>query len=62
MLKNRIQPGKFQAMNNICFDGIEAILFDFEGTLVDSQWDRPRAVPETLGFAHESRDQPIHSP
>jgi len=31
-----------------CFKDMEAILFDFEGTLVDFQWNKSRAVRETL--------------
>jgi len=31
-----------------CFRGIEIILFDFEGTLVDFQWNLTGAVHETL--------------
>jgi hypothetical protein len=46
VLKNENQPGKFQAMSPVSFDRIEAILFDFEGTLVDSQWNRTGAVQE----------------
>ena len=48
MLKKRRIPGKLQPMDQICFEGVEAILFDFEGTLVDSQWNRTGAVQETL--------------
>src|SRR3990170_1321056 len=29
-------------------DGVEAVLFDFEGTLVDEQWNVKGAVQETL--------------
>jgi len=35
-------------MNRITFTGVEAVLFDFEGTLVDHQWNRQKAVQETL--------------
>jgi phosphoglycolate phosphatase len=35
-------------MNKIYFKGVEAVLFDFEGTLVDHQWNRKEAVQETL--------------
>jgi len=35
-------------MNRLCFDQIKGILFDFEGTLVGSQWNRKGAVEETL--------------
>ncbi len=35
-------------MDKICFKGVEAVLFDFEGTLVDHQWNRQEAVRETL--------------
>jgi phosphoglycolate phosphatase len=35
-------------MDKILFKDVEAILFDFEGTLVDLQWDLQRAVKETL--------------
>ncbi len=35
-------------MNQIRFKGVEAVLFDFEGTLVDHQWNRKLAVQETL--------------
>lgn len=35
-------------MNNISFKGVEAVLFDFEGTLVSNQWNRKEAVKETL--------------
>ena len=35
-------------MNRLCFDQIKTILFDFEGTLVGSQWNRKGAVEETL--------------
>lgn len=35
-------------MKPTTFKGVEAVLFDFEGTLVDHQWDRQRAVQEVL--------------
>jgi phosphoglycolate phosphatase len=35
-------------MDKISFKGAEAVLFDFEGTLVDHQWNRKEAVQETL--------------
>lgn len=35
-------------MNKIRFKGVEAVLFDFEGTLVNHQWNRKEAVQETL--------------
>jgi len=35
-------------MNNIRFSSVEAVLFDFEGTLVGHQWNRKGAVQETL--------------
>jgi phosphoglycolate phosphatase len=35
-------------MQRGCFKDIEAIFFDFEGTLVDLQWDLRGAVKETL--------------
>jgi phosphoglycolate phosphatase len=35
-------------MQRDCFKDIEAILFDFEGTLVDFQWNLQGAVKETL--------------
>jgi len=35
-------------MQRGCFKDIEAVLFDFEGTLVDLQWDLQGAVEETL--------------
>lgn len=35
-------------MNRLSFQGVEALLFDFEGTLVDHQWNRKEAVEETL--------------
>jgi phosphoglycolate phosphatase len=35
-------------MDKVFFKGVEAILFDFEGTLVDLEWDLPGAVEETL--------------
>lgn len=35
-------------MNKISFKGVEAVLFDFEGTLVDFQWNLKGAVQETL--------------
>lgn len=53
MLKKGIIPGKLQAMDQICFDEVEAILFDFEGTLVDAEWNRTGAVQETLKKLHD---------
>ena len=35
-------------MNKISFKGVEAVLFDFEGTLVDFQWNLKGAVQKTL--------------
>jgi phosphoglycolate phosphatase len=35
-------------MNKISFKGVETVLFDFEGTLVDFQWNLKGAVQETL--------------
>ena len=35
-------------MSKISFKGVEAVLFDFEGTLVDTQWNLKEAVQETL--------------
>jgi len=35
-------------MDKIFLKNVEAILFDFEGTLVDLQWNLQRAVEETL--------------
>jgi phosphoglycolate phosphatase len=35
-------------MDKIFFENVEAILFDFEGTLVDLQWNLQEAVKETL--------------
>src|SRR5512139_2745154 len=35
-------------MNKIFLKDVEAILFDFEGTLVDLQWNLQGAVEETL--------------
>jgi phosphoglycolate phosphatase len=35
-------------MDKIFFENLEAILFDFEGTLVDLQWNLQAAVEETL--------------
>jgi phosphoglycolate phosphatase len=35
-------------MKKISFKGVEAVLFDFEGTLVDFQWNLQGAVQETL--------------
>lgn len=35
-------------MNKIYFENTEAVLFDFEGTLVDLQWNLQGAVKETL--------------
>ena len=35
-------------MDKIFFENVEAILFDFEGTLVDLQWNLQGAVKETL--------------
>jgi HAD superfamily hydrolase (TIGR01549 family) len=48
VLKNRGRPDKFAVMRKKWFKGTEAILFDFGGTLVDFQWNRARAVQETL--------------
>jgi phosphoglycolate phosphatase len=46
-LKNRRRPVKFQAMKEDDLKGAEAILFDFEGTLVDPQWNLEQAIGET---------------
>jgi len=35
-------------MSKISFRGVEAVLFDFEGTLVGNQWNRKEAVQETI--------------
>jgi phosphoglycolate phosphatase len=35
-------------MKKALWEGLEAVLFDFEGTLVDEQWNVKRAVQETL--------------
>jgi HAD superfamily hydrolase (TIGR01509 family) len=35
-------------MSHITFAGVEAVLFDFEGTLVDHQWNRQGAIQETV--------------
>ncbi len=35
-------------MKSLTFRGVEAVLFDFEGTLVDHQWNRKGAVQEVL--------------
>jgi phosphoglycolate phosphatase len=35
-------------MKKALWEGLEAVLFDFEGTLVDEQWDAKGAVQETL--------------
>lgn len=35
-------------MSHVTFNGVEAILFDFEGTLVDHQWNRQGAIQETV--------------
>jgi phosphoglycolate phosphatase len=35
-------------MDKILFENVEAVLFDFEGTLVDLQWNLQGAVDETL--------------
>jgi phosphoglycolate phosphatase len=35
-------------MKRALWDGLEAVLFDFEGTLVDEQWNVKGAVQETL--------------
>ena len=35
-------------MKKALLEGIEAVLFDFEGTLVDEQWNVKGAVQETL--------------
>jgi len=37
------------------FKDVEAILFDFEGTLVDLQWNLQGAVKETLGILRTLR-------
>jgi len=37
-------------MDKIFFENVEATLFDFEGTLVDLQWNLQGAVDETLGM------------
>jgi len=47
-LKNRSAPAKCLLMDKILLKDMEAILFDFEGTLVDLQWNLERAVDETL--------------
>jgi phosphoglycolate phosphatase len=47
-LKNRPAPAKCLLMDKILLKDMEAILFDFEGTLVDLQWNLQRAVNETL--------------
>jgi phosphoglycolate phosphatase len=36
-------------MKRALWDGLEAVLFDFEGTLVDEEWNVKGAVQETLG-------------
>jgi phosphoglycolate phosphatase len=54
MLKNEDRSVKFQAMKKPSFKGVEAILFDFEGTLVDFQWDLNGAVQETLKMLRKS--------
>jgi phosphoglycolate phosphatase len=41
-------------MQRGCFKDIEAILFDFEGTLVDLQWNLQGAVKETLEMLRTS--------
>lgn len=43
-----------RAMSKISFKGVEAVLFDFEGTLVDFQWNLSGAVQETLEMLHSS--------
>jgi HAD superfamily hydrolase (TIGR01549 family) len=48
VLKNRERPDKFPVMKKEWLKGMEAILFDFGGTLVDFQWNREGAVQETL--------------
>jgi len=35
-------------MSKISFNGVEAVLFDFEGTLVGNQWNRKEAVQEII--------------
>jgi HAD superfamily hydrolase (TIGR01509 family) len=47
-LKKRERPAKFQIMAGSFLRGVEAIFFDFEGTLVDFQWNLRGAVRETL--------------
>jgi phosphoglycolate phosphatase len=47
-LKKGLRPCKFQDMDPIYFNEVKAVLFDFEGTLVDSQWDRPGAIREAM--------------
>lgn len=54
MLKKEHRSVKFQAMKKPIFREIEAILFDFEGTLVDFQWDLNGAVQETLEMLRTS--------
>jgi phosphoglycolate phosphatase len=54
MLKNEDRSVKFQAMKKPSFKGVEATLFDFEGTLVDFQWDLNGAVQETLKMLRKS--------
>jgi phosphoglycolate phosphatase len=47
-LKNCVTPAKFLSMEKGFFKDVEAILFDFEGTLVDFQWNLKGAVQETI--------------
>ena len=47
-MKSRGRPDKFHVMKKKWLKGMEAILFDFGGTLVDFQWNRERAIQETL--------------
>ena len=42
-------------MDKILFKDVEAILFDFEGTLVDLQWNLQGAVKETLDMLRTLR-------
>ena len=39
-----------EMIHGIRLDNIEAMLFDFEGTLVDFQWKLSEAIEETLGM------------
>jgi phosphoglycolate phosphatase len=47
-LKNGANPANFLLMEKDFFKDVEAILFDFEGTLVDFQWNLMGAVRETI--------------